>query len=211
MFIEAKETKEIKEKLNLGNINIGFIGPEGVGKTTIAKMVGEITGKATFSTGDIIRDLAKNDPSETGDKCRKILSDHVYLDGKTLLELVKKRLENPDTEKGFIIDGGFRTVEEIKGLPKILEETGKNGSIILFYLQASNETCIKRLLTGSRHREDDTTEGISKRHSEFYKNLDDRISTIQSQKGWTIVDIDADRPIEEVCESVMSILKFLIS
>ena len=195
------------ERLSLGNLNIGIIGAEGSGKTTVAQMLKNVTGKVTFSTGDIVRDLAQNDTSEIGDKCRQILTEHVYLDGATLLKIVQKRIDNPDTRNGFIVDGAFRTVEEIKGWPEVLKKAGRDSSVIVVHLHAPNDICVQRLLSGSRHREDDTPEGIARRHLEFYGNLNERLEAIQQQKGWKILNIDTTECTWEVFFTVKQVLR----
>lgn len=51
-----------KEKLEIDNRIIVFIGAEGSGKTTVAKRLAEESRKPYITTGDTIRDLATNDP-----------------------------------------------------------------------------------------------------------------------------------------------------
>jgi adenylate kinase len=194
-----------KEKLDLKNQIIVFIGPEGSGKTDNAKKLAAAFDKKYLTTGGAIRDLAATDLGPLGDECRAMFAENKYLAGPTLLKVVGKRLENPDTVNGFILDGGLRTVAETEGFRKMLIGAGRDLPVTVVYLYIPIWTSFERLLTGSnaRKRKDangagDTREGITKRLAEFYSQLNNRLDIIEGEKGWNLVRVDATPTFDEV-------------
>ncbi len=107
-----------KETLDIDQRIILFIGPEGSGKTTIAKQLAKEGGRPYITTGDIIRDLAANDTGFLGEECREMFATHTYLAGDTLLKILTGRFAREDTLDGFVLDGGLRTLEETKDFQK---------------------------------------------------------------------------------------------
>jgi adenylate kinase len=99
---------------------VSLVGSEGSGKTTQAKILAERLNLPYICTGDMIRDAAKNDPSELGQACRDMFERHNYLPGPLLLKIVENRLKREDTKNGVVFDGGFRTQEETENLANTL-------------------------------------------------------------------------------------------
>jgi len=180
---------------------IAFIGPEGSGKSTQAKNLAKRLNLPYVSTGDMLREAAKNDESELGDACRKMFEEHVYLSAEKLLEVVGKRLKNEDVDKGVVLDGGFRTVEETKNFPQMLEKTGKDFSVKVFLLKVPYWKCADRLMgENGRKRVDDTPTAWLSRMKEFNTNLGERMSLIR--KRWSLQTIDGGKAEEEVGKDI---------
>ena len=153
---------ETGESLNLGKLIVGFIGPEGSGKTTMAKKLSEASGKPYISTGDIIRDMAQNNFTEYGDACRDILKGGKYLNPNTLLELLKIRLNQMDTDQGFILDGTHRAIEEIQNFQSMLDRIGRSIPVVIILLRIPGWMGIDRLVQkeGARKRESIPFKGL---------------------------------------------------
>ncbi|SQA13023.1 Adenylate kinase [Streptobacillus moniliformis] len=62
--------------------------------------------------------------------------------------LVEERLKETDTEKGFILDGYPRTVEQAKALDKILEKQEKSIEKVIALVVEDDE--ILKRITGRR-------------------------------------------------------------
>lgn len=201
-MVEKETTKEI---LNLGKRIIIFIGPEGSGKTTIAKRLADETQKPYITTGDIIRDLAANDTGELGDECREMFANHTYLKGETLLKILVDRFSKDDTSEGFILDGGLRTLEETVDFKKMLIEVNRDYSLTVIQLDIPKEVSYERLLhnKGARRRSDDTPEGIESRLKKYYYQLEERITSIKSQENWRHISIDATPNHEKVYRQLL--------
>jgi len=92
-----------------------FVGPQGCGKGTQAKIISEKMGIAHISTGDLLRGLSGELKKE---------ADSFMLAGKLvpdefIIKILKQRLMQKDCAKGFILDGFPRNIAQAKELDKI--------------------------------------------------------------------------------------------
>ena len=193
-----------KEKLQIVGRIIVFIGTEGSGKTTMAKRLAEETGLPYVTTGDIIRDLAKNDRGALGDECRDMFANHAYLDGATLLKILVHRFSQEDVAAGLILDGGLRTTEETADFASMLSEARLNLPVTVIHLRIPGWMSFERLMgeTG-RNRNDDTIEGILSRLSKYYYQLGQRAMVVENQSGWQLIHVNATGPVEIVYEKIV--------
>lgn len=186
-----------------------FIGPEGSGKTTQALKLKAETTWPYISTGDIIRNLAATDFStKYGEECRRLAVDPGYLSGQSLVEILSNRLKEADTSEGFILDGGMRTIEETVKFQWVLETAGrKELPLKTILLQTDDEVCLERLAgEGGRKRADDTHEGVKKRLANYHYKLKERLTIIQEQDGWELIEVDATPEVDEVYMKVRAAL-----
>tara|TARA_Y100000310_G_scaffold343600_1_gene452027 strand:- start:535 stop:1176 length:642 start_codon:yes stop_codon:yes gene_type:complete len=119
------------------------LGSPGAGKGTIAQRLCDKYSIPQISTGQILREAAKKE-DEFGKKVKAIMESGDYVDDETMAEIVKNRLNESDTNNGFILDGYPRTVKQAELLDEILGVLGKNISAIMV-MRASEETVIMRL------------------------------------------------------------------
>ena len=195
-----------QEKLNIGKQIIVFIGPEGSGKTTTARRLCEETGKPYITTGNIIRDLAANNPGELGDSCRAMFTEQRYLDGATLIKILLNRIKQDDTAGGFILDGGMRTVEETQGFQSMLESANRCLPLMVVHLHIPGWMSFERLVSGpeARKRKDDTHDYILNRLSKYYLHLGQRVGIIKQQPSWELIHVDATKPKDDVYRQLTS-------
>jgi adenylate kinase len=92
-----------------------FLGPPGAGKGTLAARAVEILGVPHISTGAIFRSAIAAQ-SELGLKVKAILDSGRLVDDDTTIELVRDRLAQADTQKGYILDGFPRTIPQAQTL-----------------------------------------------------------------------------------------------
>lgn len=98
-----------------------LMGPPGAGKGTQAAMLVEKFGIPHISTGDMFRAAVK-EGTELGKKAKACMDAGQLVPDSVTIGIVKERLAKPDCEKGFILDGFPRTVEQASALDQILGE-----------------------------------------------------------------------------------------
>lgn len=96
-------------------MNIIFLGPPGAGKGTQAQIVCQRLGIPQVSTGDMLR-AAIAAGTEMGLKAKEYMDQGQLVPDEVVIGIVKDRLADPDCQKGYILDGFPRTVEQAKAL-----------------------------------------------------------------------------------------------
>ena len=96
-------------------MNIIFLGPPGAGKGTQAQIVCQRLGIPQVSTGDMLR-AAIAAGTEMGRTAKEYMDQGQLVPDEVVIGIVKDRLADPDCQKGYILDGFPRTVEQAKAL-----------------------------------------------------------------------------------------------
>ena len=91
--------------------NIMFIAPPAAGKGTQAELVVEKYHIPHISTGDILREIAKED-SEIGTYIAETLASGRLVKDEITYKLIERRLKEKDCKNGFIIDGFPRSLDQ---------------------------------------------------------------------------------------------------
>ena len=99
-------------------MNFIFLGPPGAGKGTLAAAVSAAYGIPHISTGEIFRAAIKA-KTPLGKKVQAIIDSGALVGDDITVELVRERLEQKDTQNGFILDGFPRTIAQAQALEKI--------------------------------------------------------------------------------------------
>lgn len=112
-----------------------FIGPQGSGKGTQAKIIADKLGIAHISTGDLFRNAAGEVKKELDSymNAGKLVPDSV------VLRMLKKRLGEKDCAHGFVLDGFPRNLKQAEELDKII----KIDKVI--EINISDEEAVKRI------------------------------------------------------------------
>ena len=124
-----------------------LLGPPGAGKGTQAKVLSQSLNIPHISTGDMLRDAVSKGTS-LGKEAKGYMLKGELVPDKLVIEIVKETLVAEESERGFILDGFPRTLEQAKMLDAISENIGKKPDIAL-YFKTSVETSVARL-TGRR-------------------------------------------------------------
>ena len=96
-------------------MNIIFLGPPGAGKGTQAQIVCQRLGIPQVSTGDMLR-AAIAAGTEMGLKAKEYMDQGQLVPDEVVIGIVKDRLADADCQKGYILDGFPRTVEQAAAL-----------------------------------------------------------------------------------------------
>lgn len=128
-----------------------FIAPPAAGKGTQAELVVEKYGIPHISTGDILREISKED-SELGHYVFETLASGKLVKDEITYQLIQDRLSKDDCKNGFIIDGFPRNLEQAIEYDKILANLGYTiGNVIYINI---NEKTLEKRITGRRICED---------------------------------------------------------
>jgi adenylate kinase len=140
-------------------MRIVFIGPPGAGKGTQAKRLVETYQMAHLSTGDMLR-AARDAQTPIGQKANAYMSAGELVPDDIIMALIAERLQQPDCQKGYLLDGFPRTIAQAEALDAMLAEQGTPLDVVL-ELQVPEEELFRRL--AGRGRADDTPEVIRQR------------------------------------------------
>jgi adenylate kinase len=124
-----------------------FLGAPGAGKGTQAKMLVDQLKIPQISTGDMLR-KAVADGTPLGKEAKSYMDKGELVPDSVVIGLIKERLQESDTENGFILDGFPRNVSQAKELDRLLGDLGKPLDVALV-LDVPFEDLMKRL-TGRR-------------------------------------------------------------
>jgi adenylate kinase len=127
--------------------NIMFIAPPAAGKGTQAEMVVEKYGIPHISTGDILRDISKED-SEIGKYVYETLANGELVKDEITYQLIEDRLGKDDCKNGYIIDGFPRNIAQAHEYDKILKNLNYEVGNVIF-INVDKKTLEKRI-TGRR-------------------------------------------------------------
>ncbi|CAI2628046.1 Adenylate kinase [Apilactobacillus kunkeei] len=103
------------------SMNLILMGLPGAGKGTQAESIIENYGIPHISTGDIFRAAIK-DQTEMGLKAKQYIDKGNLVPDDVTCGIVKDRLAQDDTKKGYMLDGFPRTIEQANALQEICKE-----------------------------------------------------------------------------------------
>lgn len=194
--------------VNLGQQIINFMGPEGSGKTTLAKRLSADCAKPRLVYGDIFRELAASDPGPQGDECRAVFEEHRYIKPEILFEIMVERFKQDDLADGFILDGAMRTIGEVQSFQEMLDQAGRNMPFTNIFLRVPGWMGIERILENAqvRNRTDDTPDAILSRLSHFYAELGKRAHIIEEVPGWRLLHVNGTGTVGETYGRVLAAL-----
>jgi len=95
-----------------------IFGAPGAGKGTYSSRLQAKLGVEVIATGDIFRELMKED-SELGKKVRGYVEKGLLVPDEVVIEVLKQRFSKIPKGKGFILDGYPRTLDQAKTLESI--------------------------------------------------------------------------------------------
>ena len=124
-----------------------FLGAPGSGKGTQSKRVASELSIPQLSTGDILREAVKNQ-TEVGVEAKKFMDAGDLVPDEIIVGIIKDRTAETDCEKGFILDGFPRTVEQANALQNMFQQLNQNLDKVV-YLEINPEKVVERL-TGRR-------------------------------------------------------------
>ena len=122
-----------------------LLGAPGAGKGTVAKMLTDVDGSVQISTGDILRG-AVTAGTELGKQIESLMKSGDLVPDDLIMGIMEQRLQEPDCEKGFLLDGFPRTIPQAEALKSLLERLDIELDMAV-NLEVPREVILDRLTT----------------------------------------------------------------
>ncbi|MEA1935314.1 MAG: adenylate kinase [Thermodesulfobacteriota bacterium] len=126
-------------------MRIIILGAPGAGKGTIANLLYGFDGSVQISTGDILRAAVKAG-TELGKEAQGYMDRGDLVPDSLIMDIMEARLKEPDCNKGFILDGFPRTINQAEGLKDILGKLNIELDLVV-NLEVSRDVVLDRLTT----------------------------------------------------------------
>jgi adenylate kinase len=124
-----------------------FLGAPGAGKGTQAREVSQQLNIPQISTGDILREAVKKQTS-LGLAAKAKMDAGELVPDEVVCGIVEERIDEPDCQKGFILDGFPRTIGQAEFVDRMLQTKGRGNPLVL-NIRVDHDVLLKRL-TGRR-------------------------------------------------------------
>lgn len=208
-----------------------LLGPPGAGKGTQAGRIVTEYGIPHISTGDILRSAVKNQ-TQMGLEAKKFMDAGELVPDSVVIGIVKDRLQEPDTAKGFLMDGFPRTIPQAEALDEALEGLGRAVSKTVVIL-VDEEDLVRRLTgrricrscqtpfhvmfnppkvenvcdvcSGELYQRDDDAEATVRNRLEVYRNQTEPLIEYYDRQG-VVARIDGAQAPEAVYEDIRAVL-----
>jgi adenylate kinase len=96
---------------------------------------------AAISTGELLRGAAANGSDATSRKIAEIISNGMLVSNELIIKVLQDRLKEDDCQRGFILDGFPRSLEQAKLMSKIFHENP-----VIINITIDKDILVKRLL-----------------------------------------------------------------
>ena len=205
-----------------------LLGPPGAGKGTQCKRIVDRYDLTHLSSGDILR-AERAGGSELGKKAQSYMDSGALVPDDVIIDMMIGAMTR--AEGGYVLDGFPRTVPQAEGLDEALSKAGQKVDTIV-NLEVDDGVIEKRL-TGRRscpkcgavyhianlppkkdnvcdngcgelvQRDDDTPDVVRNRLKTYHEQTEAVLGYYRS-KGRAILDVNADRDIDEVTTAVFA-------
>lgn len=214
-------------------MRIVLVGPPGAGKGTQAAFLAKNLSIPHISTGDLFR-ANISQQTELGKLAKSYMDAGNLVPDEVTIGMAKDRMEKPDAEGGFLLDGFPRNVSQAEALDEMLQSESMKLDAVLD-LEVPEEEVVKRIagrricrkdsshvfhVTYSRpkqegvcdvcggelyQRDDDSEETVRKRLEVYHTQTEPIIDYYKAQG--LVVTISALGKVEEVTGRAMEALQ----
>jgi adenylate kinase len=213
-----------------------FLGPPGVGKGTQAKRLSADRRLAHVSTGDMLREAIRQG-TPVGLRAKAAMDRGELVPDTVVIDLIKERLRAADAQRGVVLDGFPRTVEQARALDLMLKSSGLSLDAVVSFA-CSREKIIERLsgrrvcrkCGGNYHltympprtagrcdqcggeliqRDDDRPEAIAQRLEVYEHQTAPLIQYYQ--QGAILREVSAEGDVEAIASEVKTLVETLAS
>nr|WP_199307021.1 adenylate kinase [Alkalinema sp. FACHB-956] len=173
-----------------------FLGAPGAGKGTQAKLLAESQGIPHISTGDILR-AAVAHQTPLGVKAKQYMDAGELVPDSLVIDLIRERLQEPDAQKGWILDGFPRNEPQAGFLDTLLQEIHQECDRVI-NLDVPDEVVVQRLVKrGEDSGRSDDNEATIRRRLDVYREQTAPLIAFYQTKN-ALVTIDGNQSMDAV-------------
>ncbi|AYG81059.1 Adenylate kinase [Streptomyces hundungensis] len=214
-------------------MRIVLVGPPGAGKGTQAAFLAQNLAIPHISTGDLFR-ANISQGTELGKAAKAFMDAGNLVPDEVTIGMAKDRMEAPDAENGFLLDGFPRNVVQAEALDEVLKADGVKLDAVLD-LEVPEDEVVKRIAgrricrSDSAHvfhvsynapkqdgvcdkcggelyqRGDDTEDTVRKRLEVYHSETEPIIDYYRAQG--LVITISALGKVDEVTKKAMDALR----
>ncbi|NOY76225.1 MAG: adenylate kinase [Calditrichaeota bacterium] len=205
-----------------------MLGAPGVGKGTQAQKLQDHFGIVQISTGDILR-AAVREGTDLGKTAKRYMDRGELVPDDVIIGIIRERLSQPDSKKGFILDGFPRTIPQAEALDALLTDMNLDLDAVL-EIYVDPEKIVQRLTNrrvcsrcgavfnlltdpppedgkcpkcgGTIIQRDDDKEETVRNRLEVYEKQTAPLKKFYKEKG-LLKTIDGDDSIENVYQKIL--------
>ncbi|MGN9761889.1 adenylate kinase [Streptomyces sp. SD31] len=214
-------------------MRIVLVGPPGAGKGTQAAFLAKNLSIPHISTGDLFR-ANISQQTELGKLAKSYMDAGNLVPDEVTIGMAKDRMEKPDAEGGFLLDGFPRNVSQAEALDEMLQSESMKLDAVLD-LEVPEEEVVKRIAGrricrkdsshvfhvtysqpkkegvcdacgGELYQRDDDSEQTVRKRLEVYHTQTEPIIDYYKAQG-LVVTISALGKVEEVTARAMEALQ----
>jgi adenylate kinase len=123
--------------------NVILLGPPGAGKGTQAERIAAGYALPHISTGEMLR-AALAQGTDMGLAAQKFMEAGALVPDEVVIGVVRDRLAQADAQKGFLLDGFPRTIEQAERLDVMLADSGRAVTHVIL-LDVPEDELVERL------------------------------------------------------------------
>lgn len=181
---------------------IFVVGGPGAGKGTQCARLKSELGFETYSTGDILRGVVKEQKAEGWQQLQEDMIQGKLISSERLLFYLKHTLLNSGGAK-ILLDGFPRNQENLDVWDMLMKDCVELKGVL--YFDCSNEEMKKRVLGRNEGRADDNEETIKKRIDTFEKET--RPLKPQLETMGAFIRVDCNKSKEDIFQDIKMKLK----
>lgn len=190
-----------------------LLGPPGAGKGTQAQRLVQKHGIVQLSTGDMLR-AAVAAGTPIGLRAKDIMASGGLVPDDVVVGIISDRIDQPDAQNGFILDGFPRTVPQAEALDDLLKRKRLALDAVI-ELRVNESALLERVETrvaqmrerGEEIRADDTPEVLSKRLASYRAQTEPLVHYYADKRK--LVTVDGMASIDEVEAAINRVLAAL--
>jgi adenylate kinase len=191
-------------------MNLILLGPPGAGKGTQAQRLAESLNVPQLSTGDMLR-AAVAAGTPIGLKAKAVMDSGALVSDDIVVGIIKDRIEEPDANSGFILDGFPRTIAQARALEAMLAAKGLRLDAAI-ELTVDAPKLVDRIVrraqeasaAGQPVRKDDDPEVFKSRLAAFERDTA-AVTPFYRERG-LLYEVDGMAPIQDVAKAIDSVL-----